>query len=235
MGLGVQSFSHKALSYNLGAVTKKLGQYVRSLDLGRIPIQDLYHLPASGIMGKFCAVSFYFGGIDLIAFEEIFKLKFEQVFSDKIAFLQENGLMKYINCSRTGRPRFQMTPEGKKCFGGVVAMFYAPAVQGHLIEKEGGEDEVVATLPTRLSPQQAVNGGVQFAQARQMHTQRRSLHTNVSRVGSSEPETAYEFGNMLFGGPCNQKCPFCIGKQLDETLTPTNLKTPVDKLNGLQV
>eukprot|EP00466_Bigelowiella_natans_P018590 jgi/Bigna1/90457/estExt_fgenesh1_pg.C_710022 len=38
-------------------------------------------------------------------------------------------------------------------------------------------------------------------------------------------ETRYEFGNILFGGPCNQKCPFCIGKQLPKWLTPTNLKT----------
>jgi oxygen-independent coproporphyrinogen-3 oxidase len=243
MGLGAQSFSHYALSYNLGAVTKKLGQYIRSVNLGRIPIQDLYHLPASGIMGKFCSVSFYYGGIDVQAFKEIFRQKFEDVFSDKIAFLQANGLMEYITCRRTGRRRFQMTPEGKKCFGGVVAMFYAPAVQGHLIEREGGEDEVVKTIPQRIpaaagAARTGFSSSQQLAQQRGVHTaQKRTFGTAAPRdtaKNAASSDSPFEFGNILFGGPCNQKCWFCIGKQLDPAITPTNLKTPVEQLKGLQ-
>ncbi len=52
LGLGAQSFSHTTLAYNLGAVTKKLGQYLRSIALDRIPIQDLYHLSASSAAGS---------------------------------------------------------------------------------------------------------------------------------------------------------------------------------------
>ncbi len=33
----------------------------------------------------------------------------------------------------------------------------------------------------------------------------------------------YDFANILFGGPCNLRCPDCIGRQLDPALTPDNL------------
>lgn len=35
-------------------------------------------------------------------------------------------------------------------------------------------------------------------------------------------EEPFEFGNILFSGPCNQKCVFCIGNELEST--PTNLR-----------
>jgi molybdenum cofactor biosynthesis enzyme MoaA len=34
----------------------------------------------------------------------------------------------------------------------------------------------------------------------------------------------YDFANLLFSGPCNARCPFCIGKQLDPALNQNNLK-----------
>mmetsp|Transcript_26330 Transcript_26330/g.36712 ORF Transcript_26330/g.36712 Transcript_26330/m.36712 type:complete len:309 (+) Transcript_26330:114-1040(+) len=46
-------------------------------------------------------------------------------------------------------------------------------------------------------------------------------------------ESKYEFGNILFGGPCNQKCPFCIGKQLPDWLTPNNLRVPPAEMKNL--
>jgi len=55
MGLGAQSFSHSTLAYNLGAVTKQLSQYTKSVELGRLPIQDLYQLSLSGAMVSFAA------------------------------------------------------------------------------------------------------------------------------------------------------------------------------------
>lgn len=44
------------------------------------------------------------------------------------------------------------------------------------------------------------------------------------RLGKQvEPENhKYEFGNILFGGPCNQRCVFCIGQQLPHHLSPRN-------------
>lgn len=34
-----------------------------------------------------------------------------------------------------------------------------------------------------------------------------------------------DFANLLFGGPCNRSCPFCIGKQLSAPLRTNNLNT----------
>lgn len=34
----------------------------------------------------------------------------------------------------------------------------------------------------------------------------------------------YDFANLLFSGPCNARCPFCIGQQLDPALNRNNLK-----------
>jgi hypothetical protein len=33
-----------------------------------------------------------------------------------------------------------------------------------------------------------------------------------------------DFANILFGGPCNRRCPFCIGKQLPARLRQNNLR-----------
>jgi molybdenum cofactor biosynthesis enzyme MoaA len=37
------------------------------------------------------------------------------------------------------------------------------------------------------------------------------------------PGTKYDFANILFAGPCNQRCPYCIGQQLPTSLNPDNL------------
>jgi len=36
-------------------------------------------------------------------------------------------------------------------------------------------------------------------------------------------ETMFDFANILFAGPCNARCPFCIGKQIDPRLSVNNL------------
>jgi len=36
--------------------------------------------------------------------------------------------------------------------------------------------------------------------------------------------TRYDFANILFGGPCNLRCPYCIGQQLDPALREDNLR-----------
>merc|ERR1711998_294184 len=109
MGLGAQSFSQSTLAYNLGGVTKRLEQYLKSVELGRVPIQDLYHLSHSGAMGKFCSVSFYFGGISLTAFESNFGMSLTTAFPDKVSYVLREQLMEY---TRDGS-RLQMTPKVK--------------------------------------------------------------------------------------------------------------------------
>ena len=34
---------------------------------------------------------------------------------------------------------------------------------------------------------------------------------------------SFDFANILFGGPCNQRCPYCVGRQLPPHLTRNNL------------
>eukprot|EP01111_Echinosteliopsis_oligospora_P003986 TRINITY_DN1627_c0_g1_i1.p1 TRINITY_DN1627_c0_g1~~TRINITY_DN1627_c0_g1_i1.p1 ORF type:complete len:548 (-),score=126.69 TRINITY_DN1627_c0_g1_i1:161-1804(-) len=147
-GLGAQSFSHHTLQYNLGAVTKGLHQYMRSLELGRIPIQDLYHLSREAAIAKMVSVSFYYGGIDMPAFKDCFNISLQDAFPLELKFLEEKGLMKYEG------DRFQMTPEGKKHFGGVVAQFYSPAVKNHIINRPGGEkfpEDPIDTIDRKLA------------------------------------------------------------------------------------
>uniref|UniRef100_A0A7S2WLJ0 Radical SAM core domain-containing protein n=1 Tax=Rhizochromulina marina TaxID=1034831 RepID=A0A7S2WLJ0_9STRA len=50
---------------------------------------------------------------------------------------------------------------------------------------------------------------------------------------SADSTDDFDFGNILFGGPCNQKCPFCIGLHLAPSLTSTSLRTPPSELKGL--
>jgi len=140
LGLGAQSFSHNTLSYNLGGVTKRMEQYMKSVDLGRIPVQDLYHLSIEGAMGKFCSVSFYFGGISLPHFLGIFGQTLEEAFPTQVAFAIDEGLMECIH------DRLQMTGKGKLHYGGVLALFYAPHIQGHLLGLPGGESNSTAYM-----------------------------------------------------------------------------------------
>jgi len=37
------------------------------------------------------------------------------------------------------------------------------------------------------------------------------------------PEQPIDFANILFGGPCNRSCPFCIGKLLPDRVNQSNL------------
>eukprot|EP00471_Norrisiella_sphaerica_P013025 CAMPEP_0184495846 /NCGR_PEP_ID=MMETSP0113_2-20130426/32489_1 /TAXON_ID=91329 /ORGANISM="Norrisiella sphaerica, Strain BC52" /LENGTH=478 /DNA_ID=CAMNT_0026882221 /DNA_START=63 /DNA_END=1499 /DNA_ORIENTATION=- len=140
LGLGSQSFSNYTLAYNLGGVTKRMEQYLKSVELGRLPIQDLYHLSLYSAMGKFCSVSFYFGGINRAHFLRNFGVSLEEAFPDKVKFLLDEGLMEYID------DRLAMTKIGKAHTSGVIALFYAPHVQKHLIDLPGGELDATAYM-----------------------------------------------------------------------------------------
>ena len=249
IGLGAQSFSHYTLSYNLGAVTKKLQQYTRSVELNRIPVQDLYHLSREAAIAKMASVSFYYGGIDLLAFKDCFQVSLEELFPNELQFAVDHGLMKHDKEDQ----RLQMTTLGKQCFGGVVALFYSPAVKNHILNLKGGEtflmDPVKAlregqspyqpipdtTVPVRrravatatpTPPAPLTTTLLASQQVQQPVSQARRAFSTLTRIDTSKP---FEFGNILFSGPCNQKCPFCIGHQLLKT--PNNLRQ--EKLENL--
>jgi tRNA A37 methylthiotransferase MiaB len=106
--------------------------------------------------------------------------------------------------------RFQMTALGKKHFGGVVAQFYSPSVKNHILHKPGGEkfpEDPIKVIDRKNAEEKS------------------SKPYSPSVDAPKSKEKRFEFGNILFGGPCNQKCYFCIGHQLDESLTPNNLRT----------
>jgi len=127
LGLGAQSLSHHTLAYNLGAAAKALSPYLRAIDAGQIPIQDLYDLPIAVSMAKMISVSFYFGGINLRSFEQKFGIRLEEQFPDQVAFILENELMTQIGDT------LQLTLEGERVRNGVMALFYASSVQAYLI------------------------------------------------------------------------------------------------------
>jgi oxygen-independent coproporphyrinogen-3 oxidase len=127
LGLAAQSLSQYTLSYNMGAATKTPGPYLRAISAGRLPIQDLYHLPLSAAMAKMISVSFYFGQIHCEHFYQKFGVRLEEQFADEVAFALEHGLMEYVG------PYLRLTDHGADHFNGLVALFYAGAVQDYLV------------------------------------------------------------------------------------------------------
>jgi len=130
LGLGAQSLSHHTLSYNLGAAAKALKPYLRAVNAGRLPVQDLYHLPLDVAMAKMIAVSFYFGQIHQEHFYTKFGVRLQDHFSREVAFVLQHGLMEVVGSY------LRLTPKGARHFNGVVALFYAGAVKDYLIHLE---------------------------------------------------------------------------------------------------
>ncbi|TGN20199.1 coproporphyrinogen-III oxidase family protein [Leptospira idonii] len=153
IGLGAQTYTDNTISYNSGSVGKNLSPYFRALEENKLPIQDLYHLPAAHIMAKMIAVSFYFGEINLTAFYEKFGISLEEAYPEAVSFVLQKGLMEYHTSSngeelflKNGAPypkeSLSLTEEGAKYFNGTIALFFAPSVQGYLIDRnpETAED-----------------------------------------------------------------------------------------------
>jgi oxygen-independent coproporphyrinogen-3 oxidase len=142
IGLGAQTFTHSTISYNDGAAGKNLKPYFRSLDDQLIPIQDLYALPRQHMQAKMCAVSFYFGEVDLAAFQSIFGTPFEEAYKDEVAFLLKEGLMHYTGGNSAVKRvvsdtrAFSLTKKGAENFYGVIALFFAPSVKQYLINRD---------------------------------------------------------------------------------------------------
>lgn len=141
LGLGAQSFTHSTISYNSGAVGKNLSPYLRDIEKGILPIQDLYHLSSAHMMAKMIAVSFYFGEINLSAFREKFAIDLESAYPAAVDYLLQQGLMHYTESENgaelEGRDKrsLSLTELGAKHFNGSIALFFAPSVQDYLIRR----------------------------------------------------------------------------------------------------
>jgi oxygen-independent coproporphyrinogen-3 oxidase len=129
LGLGAQSLSHHTLAYNRGAGPKSIAPYQKEVQAGRLPIQDLYNMSLPVSMAKFISVSFYFGEINRRYFEQKFGSTLEAQFPAELEFVLNQGLMEYRgDC-------LSLTPPGAKVYNGVIALFYAPAVKLHLLQR----------------------------------------------------------------------------------------------------
>ncbi|MFO7563984.1 MAG: coproporphyrinogen-III oxidase family protein [Enhygromyxa sp.] len=145
LGLGSQTFTHTSIAYNDGAAGKRLRPYLDSVAAGRLPIQDLYDLPIRQMMGKMCAVSFYFGEIQRAPFLAKFGVPLEQVFADELEFLRARGLMEL------GEDALSLTDEGADFKNGIIPLFAAPSIQGYLIERDPSQaDDFVRNRKSAL-------------------------------------------------------------------------------------
>jgi len=127
LGLGAQSLTNHTLAYNRGAATKSIEPYEKFIAAGRIPVQDMYELPRAVSAAKFISVSFYFGEINRTYFVEKFGISLEEFYPHAIPFVLKNGLMAYRGDS------LGLTQKGVENYNGVIALFYAPAVQAYLL------------------------------------------------------------------------------------------------------
>jgi oxygen-independent coproporphyrinogen-3 oxidase len=128
LGLGAQSFGNNYLAYNLGAADKKMHRYEQTLERGEFPLQDLYTLPQSESMAKMLSVAFYFGFVDLQAFQNRFGASFEKLFSGELAFLFKEKLME-----KKGE-RVYLTARGADYVNGIIPLFYSPRAKDELFK-----------------------------------------------------------------------------------------------------
>lgn len=153
VGLGAQTFTHSTIAYNSGAVGKNLSPYLRDIEKGILPIQDLYHLPAAHMMAKMVAVSFYFGEINLAAFVEKFGVTVEQAYPAAVEYVLREGLMHYATSDNGSElhdhsPQvLRLTPHGAKHFNGTIALFFAPSVQAYLLSAPGSSPGLTENEP----------------------------------------------------------------------------------------
>ena len=123
-----QSFSTETLSYNHWAASKSMKKYENSINNGDIPIQDLYHLSIEAAMWKMISVSFYFGEINLLAFEDTFWNKLEHYFPKEIDFVIKNDLMEYED------NKLKLTKKWALNYNWVIALFYAWETKRNIVE-----------------------------------------------------------------------------------------------------
>lgn len=141
LGLGAQTFTDTTISYNSGAVGKNLSPYLRDIEKGALPLQDLYDLPAAHMMAKMVAVSFYFGEINLASFRKKFGVTVEEAYPAAVEYALREGLMEYTESPNghelsINHRSLSLTSEGARHFNGTIALFFAPSVQAYLIGRD---------------------------------------------------------------------------------------------------
>ena len=120
-GLGAQSFVGNYLAYNLGCVDHKLEQYVKALDEGRLPINDIADMPVEEVRAKALSVMFYFGYISLKSYRNRFNEDFTEIYKEQIEFLKKNYLMEFVD-----EDTFMLTDYGAAHLYGIIPLFYSP-------------------------------------------------------------------------------------------------------------
>ena len=128
LGLGAQSFGNNYLSYNSGAANKQLVKYKHQIENNQIPIQDLYSLDIHESIAKMVSVAFYFGFVDLNAFEKRFNLSFVKHFKCEVEFVLNENLMEI----KEGR--LLLTNRGADYINGIIPLFYSERSKAELIE-----------------------------------------------------------------------------------------------------
>ena len=128
MGLGAQSFGNDYLAYNSGAANKQLVKYKQQIDNQQIPIQDLYRLDIQESIAKMVSVAFYFGFVDLNAFEKRFNLSFVEYFKEEVDFVLQENLMVITE------GRLTLTNRGADYINGIIPLFYSERSKIELLE-----------------------------------------------------------------------------------------------------
>jgi oxygen-independent coproporphyrinogen-3 oxidase len=131
IGLGAQTLTERTLAYNAGAAEKKLGNYRRLINAGKLPLQDIYHLSREAAVGKFVSVAFYFGSVNLAAFKRKFGKQLDEEFPKEVAFVREKGLMMYEG--EGAEAVLRLTDAGLKAQNGVISLFYSPIDKAYLM------------------------------------------------------------------------------------------------------
>ena len=128
MGLGAQSFGTDYLAYNDGAASKRLAGYRDKIFSGRFPIQDIYRLPIEESIAKMVSVAFYFGFVDLPAFQKRFQQSFVDLFKPEVDFVVDQGLMEMHG------ERLMLTVRGADYLNGIIPLFFSPRSKQELID-----------------------------------------------------------------------------------------------------
>lgn len=128
MGLGAQSFGIDYLAYNEGAATKQLEKYQKKIENNQFPVQDIYRLNKEESISKMVSVAFYFGFVDLDAFQRRFNLSFLEYFKNEVEFVIQKELMEI------SQNRIYLTKRGADYINGVIPLFYSEKSKKELLE-----------------------------------------------------------------------------------------------------
>ncbi|MCP4161690.1 MAG: NUDIX domain-containing protein [Deltaproteobacteria bacterium] len=146
MGLGAQSFGMEYLAYNQGAANKQLEKYRQLIEKGQFPFQDIYSLNKEESIAKMVSVAFYFGFVDIEAFQKRFGLNFLDYFKKEVEFVTSQSFMEII------KNRIYLTDRGSDYINGIIPLFFSKRSKAELMDligksetKSNGEKEFLST------------------------------------------------------------------------------------------